>query len=178
LLLLQVVSMYCMFGLDEILRTLYVYADKRKVGFVTMQQIVDLFFVLNTDHLDRGRMKMGVLSLTIPMEETITFTRFKRLNAELPAVMFACQRLQRDMRAAFLGADWWVKKMLTYERVRKMVGGSRERTQKLIQIELQRFHQDQERLLRMEARRKAIEAEPSALRRAMMSAMQTADEFS
>ena len=172
------VATYCMFGLDEILRTLYVYADRDKVGFVTMQQIVDLFFVLNTEQLDKGRMKSGVLRLTIPMEDTVTFPRFKRLNAELPAVMFACQRLQRDMREAFLGADWWVNKMLTYEKVRKMVGGSRERTQMLIAVELRRFQEDRERLLRMEARRKAIEAEPSALRRAMLSAMQTADEFS
>ena len=176
--LIKGVSTYCMYGLDEILRQLYLFADTHKLGVVTMQQVTDLFFILNPEVLEKGRMKSGLLAMEIPMDTMIPFERFKRLNAQVPSVMFAAMRLQRDLRGYFMGAEWWVQKMIKYEKVRKSVAGSKERTKQLIEMELKRFDLDQERLLRMDRRRRMIEAEPSALKRAMMSAMQTADEFS
>ena len=135
------VSNYCMYGLDEILKSLFVFADKDRLGYVTMAQLTELFFILNPETLEKGRMKSGVIALGIPMNTKITWERFRKMNAELPSVMFAALRLQRDLRNNFMGADFWVAKMIKYAKVRQAVAGSRERTQRLIEMELKRFDQ-------------------------------------
>ena len=106
-----------------------------------MAQLTELFFILNPETLEKGRMKSGVIALGIPMNTKITWERFRKMNAELPSVMFAALRLQRDLRNNFMGADFWVAKMIKYAKVRQAVAGSRERTQRLIEMELKRFDQ-------------------------------------
>jgi predicted secreted acid phosphatase len=77
-----------------------------------------------------------------------------------------------------MGVDWWFHKMEKYKNVRRKMGQEGANVEQLVEVELQRFTEDEQREKRMAERAAKIKQEPSEFRKAYMQAAQFFDEFS
>lgn len=77
-----------------------------------------------------------------------------------------------------MGIDWWFVKMDKYKNVRRKMGAEGGNTAQLVEVELQRFTEDEQREKRMAERGAKIKQETSEFRKMFMQARQFMDEFS
>lgn len=100
----RAVGTYCMFGKDEILRFIYVYADKERVGHLTYDQFIALLNTITPYQQDRmkralkGLTKGYSLTMTLTKKSEVTFEDFKRLNEAFPVLFLPMFLLQDSMR--------------------------------------------------------------------------------
>jgi hypothetical protein len=77
-----------------------------------------------------------------------------------------------------MGIDWWFEKMVKYKEVRRKMGQEGSNTDKLVEIELERFTADEDRERRMAERSNQIKQETSEIKKTILQARQFLDEFS
>ena len=77
-----------------------------------------------------------------------------------------------------LGTDWWFEKLTKYRSVRKKMAMEGEHADEVVQQELERFKEDEEKNERMKRREQAIKQETSEVRKVILQARQFVDEFS
>lgn len=77
-----------------------------------------------------------------------------------------------------MGIDWWFQKMEKYKNVRRKMGAEGSNTAQLVEVELSRFTEDEQREKRMAERGAKIKQETSEFRKMFMQARQFMDEFS
>lgn len=77
-----------------------------------------------------------------------------------------------------MGVDWFDDKLQKYKGVRTKMSKDGAHIDELVEIELERFRNDEERAVRMKIRADAIRQETSEIRKALLQAHQFIDEFS
>ena len=77
-----------------------------------------------------------------------------------------------------MGTDWWFEKLTKYRSVRKKMAMEGEHADEVVQQELERFKEDEEKNERMKRREQAIKQETSEVRKVILQARQFVDEFS
>jgi hypothetical protein len=77
-----------------------------------------------------------------------------------------------------MGSDWFFNKLAKYKGVRRKMAADGANVEELVEIELQRFHNDEAREMRMKTRAEAIRQETSELKKTILQAHQFVDEFS
>lgn len=77
-----------------------------------------------------------------------------------------------------MGVDWWFAKLEKYHNVRRKMGAEGSNVAQRVEVELQRFTDDEMREKRMAEREKKIKQEPSEFRKVYLQAAQLLDEFS
>lgn len=77
-----------------------------------------------------------------------------------------------------MGIEWWFHKMEKYKIVRTKMAAVGGNTNQLVQLELERFKEDEEREKRMKERANKIELETSEIKKTLLKARQFLDEFS
>ena len=77
-----------------------------------------------------------------------------------------------------MGTDWFFDKLSKYKGVRRKMAADGSNVDELVEIELQRFHNDEAREMRMKSRAEAIRQETSELKKTILQAHQFVDEFS
>ncbi len=172
----RAVGTYCFFGKEEMLKSLFVFADKDNKGDITHAQFVTLLNSLNP--FDKSRAKRALQELQMIPDKAMKFDEFARLNDEFPNIMHPAFRLQHAMRQKILGDDWWFDKLSKYKGVRAKLTQSGANIDKMAQLEMDRFKADEAKVRRMKERDTAIRNEPSAIRKAYLEAQQFLDEFS
>ena len=170
------IGTYCFFGDEEILRFIFVYADKEKDGQITHEQFIALLNVINP--YDKKAARRCLKEIQLVPGKKMTFGEFRRVNDNFPTLFYPAFRLQHVMRTKFLGHDWWFKKLSKYKEVRrKMVAGSKN-TDELAEFEIKRFKEEKEREQRIKERAYEIKKETSAIRKVILEARQFIDEIS
>eukprot|EP01038_Epipyxis_sp_PR26KG_P007862 gene7862-10671_t len=169
---------YCFFGKEEILKFLFHYADEDKTGVLTFEQLEKLLNILNP--YDKLRSARALKTLTRDGKHTkpVTWTDFRKLNEQFPAIFHPAFNLQNTMRMKTIGVDWWVDKLKKYKKVRNKIEVAGTREDLLVKIELERFKGDEEKIARMQQRDIDIRNESSEVRLAILKARQFLDEFS
>jgi hypothetical protein len=124
--------------------------------------------------LERGY----TLVMKLDKKTLITFEDIKRLNEAFPALFLPMFLLQDSMREKTMGTDWFFEKLTKYKAVRRKMAADGANVEELVEIELQRFHADEEREMRMKTRAEAIRQETSELKKTILLAHQFVDEFS
>ena len=77
-----------------------------------------------------------------------------------------------------MGIEWWYSKMEKYRDVRRKMGAEGSNADRLVQVELNRFTDDEMREKRMAERAAVIKQETSEIRKVILQARQFLDEFS
>lgn len=77
-----------------------------------------------------------------------------------------------------MGVDWWFMKMEKYKEVRRKMGQEGSNAAQLVEVELSRFTEDEQREKRMAERGAKIKQETSEFKKVFMQAAQFMDEFS
>ena len=89
-------AIYCFFGREEILKFLYVYADKQKIGRITHDQFIAL---LNDMHpFDKTRAKRALKELVMVPGKEMDFYEFKDICAKFPALVHPMLNMQFVLR--------------------------------------------------------------------------------
>ena len=173
---LRSVGTYCFFGKEEVLRFMFVYADKGKKGFITHPEFVTLLNTLNP--FEKQRAKRALQEIQVNEGKQMKFEEFVQLNDEFPNTMYPAFRLQDSFRKKILGVDWWFDKLTKYKGVRTKLLASSKNTDEVAELEMARFQADQDKMRRMKARENQIRNEPSQVRKVILQAQQMLDEFS
>ena len=126
--------------------------------------------------LERGYSLVYKEKLT--KKSLITFEDFRKLNEAFPALFLPMFLLQNCMREKTMGSDWFFDKLSKYKGVRRKMAADGANVEELVEIELERFRQDEEREVRMKFRAEAIRQETSELKKTILQARQFMDEFS
>ncbi len=77
-----------------------------------------------------------------------------------------------------MGDEWWFKKLSLYKGVRSKMGKEGSNVDDIVDTELRRFKDDEERVKRMAMREAHIKQETSEIKKIIMQARQVVDEFS
>lgn len=77
-----------------------------------------------------------------------------------------------------MGIDWWFNKMEKFKNVRRKMVSEGDNVEKLVELELERFQEDDTKEKRMAERALLIKQETSEIRKVMLQAKQFLDEFS
>ena len=169
------IGTYCFFGKEQVLRFLFVFADKGTKGFITHAEFVSLLNTLNP--FEKQRAKRALQELQMVEGKKMEFPEFCRYNEEFPVIMHPAFALQNAFREKILGVDWWFDKLVKYKGVRKKLMAAGSNTDEMAELEMQRFKDDLEKTRRMKERSDKIRNEPSAIRKALLEAQQFVDEF-
>eukprot|EP01029_Cantina_marsupialis_P030946 TRINITY_DN8651_c0_g1_i1.p1 TRINITY_DN8651_c0_g1~~TRINITY_DN8651_c0_g1_i1.p1 ORF type:complete len:379 (+),score=70.87 TRINITY_DN8651_c0_g1_i1:174-1310(+) len=109
---IQVMSTYCMYGKDEILKFCFETFDKDGSGSIDEAEFVDLCKTINaTTPLFPGNFKKALEQFDKNDDGLIDFDEFKEINRRYPMVMFPAFRLQDQMQKCTLGESAWQKVM-------------------------------------------------------------------
>ena len=81
------------------------------------------------------------------------------------------------MVAQTLGVDWWFGKLSKYQNVRNKMEMVADHTDELVEIELKRFHAEEQRLERMKKLQEEIRTEASQVRKTILQARYFMDEI-
>lgn len=77
-----------------------------------------------------------------------------------------------------MGGDWFFQKLTKYKQVRTKMAMEGSQIDDIIEQELERFQEDEEKAVRMKKRADDIKQERSEVRKAILKAKQFMDEFS
>lgn len=171
----RAVSTYAMFGKQDILKFMFVFADKDKAGVITHAQFVTLLNTLNP--FDKRRAKRALQELNMVPNKEMKFEEFARLNEQFPNIMHPAFRLQDQMRKLHFGVDWWFDKLVRYKGVRRKMQQSGENIDIMAEIQMKRFQDDLAKERRMKERADEIHRETNPVRKALLEARQIVDEF-
>ena len=173
---IRAIGTYCFFGKQEILRFMFVFADKDKKGHISHAEFVTLLNSLNP--FDKQRAKRALQELQMVEDKEMDFEEFARMNDEFPNAMYPAFRLQDAFRTRILGDDWWWDKLAKYKGVRKKLMASGNNVDEMAAEEMKRFEDDVAKERRMKERDVQIRNETSAIRKTLLQARQMVDEFS
>lgn len=168
-------AIFGFFGKDEILKFMYLYADKEKIGRITHDQFIALLGELHPH--DKTRAKRALKELVMVPGKEMDFYEFKDIMSKYPALPHPMENMQFQLRNKTMGNEWWVTKLRKYKTVRRKMEASGANIDEVAAIEMKRFGEDEARNIRMEQREKAIASEPSAVKRIILHARQIADEL-
>ena len=126
------VGTYCFFGKQELLRFMFVFADKDMKGSITHAQFVTLLNTLNP--FDKQRAKRALQELQMIPDKNMEFDQFAAYNDEFPNIMHPAFRLQHAMREKILGNEWWFDKLTKYKNVRWKMTQSGANVDKMAEV--------------------------------------------
>ncbi len=150
--------------------------DKERKGFI----LASLFtsFVDKLHPYEKQRAKRALKGLNFEPTQKLTYKDVKRINDENPALFYPAYQFQDTLRKKTLGVDWWFKKLTMYSQVRQKMLKESENTAEIMEIELERFQNEELKKERMQKRDQDIKAEASQVRKALLQAKQFLDEVS
>ena len=172
---MRAVAIYGFFGKDEILKFMYLYADKQKIGRITHDQFIALLGELHPH--DKTRAKRALKELVMVPGKEMDFYEFKDIMAKYPALPHPMEIMQFRLREKTMGNEWWVDKLRKYKTVRRKMEATGANIDEVAAIEMKRFGEDEAREKRMADREREIATEPSAVKRIILHARQIADEL-
>ena len=173
---MKVISTYCFFGLDEVLKALFVFCDTDHAGFLTAQQFCALVNMLNGH---KRLSKSWYLDTAPDSSYRMYYEQFKECHHQHPLLLHPAFLLQQTLRVTTMGEEWWLKKLIVYKAVRERVSGNLSAYDKQADLEVQPFKEDAERVKRMATRAEDMRrSEGSPVRLALLQARQFLDEFS
>jgi Ca2+-binding EF-hand superfamily protein len=172
---IKAISTYCLFGPEEILRSLFLFSDKDCVSFITTEQ----FSAMLSDIYARARGVTNaiLLDLSLPKGQLMGYDTFAKIHSNYPTLLYPVFRLQNKMRETFMGVDWWIAKLGKYEAVRMKIANSERPSASKMDLEMSRWEEDEARTARMAVRAREINKGGSALKIAFLKAKQLADEL-
>lgn len=171
----RAISTYSMFGKEDVLKFMFVFADKDKAGVITHAQFVTLLNTLNP--FDKRRAKRALQELQMIPDKEMKFKEFATLNDEFPNIMHPAFQLQDAMRKKHFGVDWWFDKLVKYKGVRRKMQQSGANVDLMAEIQMKRFEDDVAKEKRMKERALDIHRETNGIRKALLEARQFVDEF-
>lgn len=172
----RVLGTFCFFGKEEILRFIYVFTDKARVGDISAGDFERLIEMINP--VEKLRARRALKMMKIDPKRRFTLQDFLVLNGEYPALFNQVFLLQHAMRTQTLGDTWWFNKLSKYRAVRSKMAMEGDRVQEMVDLELERFHEDQARAERMAQREVLINNEADGVRKTLLQARQFLDEIS
>jgi hypothetical protein len=172
---LRCVGTFCLFGKVEILKFLFVYADKEKEGHLLHEQFIQLVNTVNP--YDKKLAKRSLKEVSLMPGTEMDFAEFSRLSDTFPSLFKSFFSFQNKLRTKFLGIEWWFVKMTKYKGVRKKLVSGTKNTDEVANVLIKRFKDDKIRDERMRQREKEIHLETSTVRKAILEARQFIDEI-
>ena len=107
----SVVSTYCLFGPEEILRFAFNVVDEDKSGFVSMAEMDNLAAWLHKDGPANLNTAMKKIQEKYDQGDgNISFESFRQINREFPFLFHPAFALQDSMMQCVLGQRWWDRK--------------------------------------------------------------------
>jgi hypothetical protein len=173
---MKVASTFGLFGKEQILRSLFMFADYDKVGYITTEQFTDLLNVLNP--YEKRRAKKAMLNLALEPRKMISYPEFEHMYNQFPNILHTAFELQASLRENTMGNEWWLNKLRKYKGVREKLTEKDSITDKLRALEIERFKEDEAKAERLAKRAQAIKTTNSAVRKTILEAQQFLDELS
>ena len=104
----QVLSTYCMYGKDEILRFCFETFDKDGSGSIDEQEFIELTKTINNmNPTFPGNFQRALTEFDRNDDGLIDFDEFRELNRRYPLILFPAFRLQDRMQKGTLGERRW-----------------------------------------------------------------------
>ena len=106
----HVLSTYCMYTRDDILKFAFDTFDKDGSGAIDEEEYCEVMKGLNSSNpVFPGNFQRALEEFDQNDDGLIDFNEFKSLARQYPILFFPAFRLQDRMQQATLGAAWWVK---------------------------------------------------------------------
>lgn len=109
---LLVVTTYCFFEPEEILRFCFYCFDQDKTGFFSVDDLNRLMNVVHNIRIGKtvtGTVKSSWMKLTFD-EDQIDFKQFTKIHVNFPRLFEPAFRLQQQMMVKTMGELWWTLK--------------------------------------------------------------------
>jgi len=172
---MKAISTYCLFGPEEILKTLFLFTDKDCVSFITTEQFTEMLSDIHARARDVTNAIL--LDLSLPKGQLMGYDTFAKIHFSYPTLLYPVFRLQNKMRETFMGVPWWIAKLGKYEAVRMKIANAEKPSASKVDLEMSRWEEDEARTKRMAVRAREINKGGSALKIAFLKAKQLADEL-
>lgn len=101
---MRVIAIFCMFGLEEILKSIFAFADSDKTGYVTTKQYVDLITDINGG--SNSAIRVWLLKKAPSPNDTMNYKKFKKNHESYPVLIYPIIMLQKKIRLKTLGKLW------------------------------------------------------------------------
>lgn len=106
-----VVTTYCLFGPNEIIRFAFNVVDEDKSGFASFEELDNLATWLHKDGPANLNTAIEKIKTTYDQgDQNVSFESFKKVQKEYPFLFFPAFKLQEDMMVRVFGKRWWQKK--------------------------------------------------------------------
>lgn len=117
----QVLSTYCMYGKDEILRFCFETFDKDGSGSIDEQEFIELTKTINNmNPTFPGNFQRALQEFDRNDDGLIDFEEFIELNRRYPLILFPAFRLQDRMQKGTLG-EWRWSSIMKQQQKNKMI---------------------------------------------------------
>jgi hypothetical protein len=178
---MRAIGTYCFFGKEEIVKFIYVFIDRERKGYILFSTFNDFIEKLHPYEKLRARRAIKQMQLhpkKLKMDSKISYEDLRKYNNEFPALFFPAFAWQDTLRNKTLGVDWWFEKLTLYSQVRKKILKAGQNAEEVIELEIDRFKEEENRKDRIAKRAVDIKNEGSEIRRAILKAKQFLDEVS
>jgi len=116
----QVVTTYCLFGPNEILRFAFSVVDEDQSGFVSLEELDNLASWLHKG--GPANLNTAILKIKEKYDKgdgNLSFETFKKIYREFPFIFYPAFRLQEGMMQTVFGQKWWDKKRKELDMVKE-----------------------------------------------------------
>lgn len=117
----RVLSTYCMFTKDEILRFAFECFDVDGSGTIDEKEFIELCKTINNaSPTFPGNFRNALLEFDVNEDGLIDYSEFLELDRRYPLVLFPAFRLQDRMQKISMGENMWHKVVESYDRQKKI----------------------------------------------------------
>ena len=113
-----VLSTYCMFGRQDVLKFCFFVFDKDKNGYIEQDELIALVEMLHGNN-PNANCKTALDKFDTNCDGKIDFDEFTALNNQYPMLLFPAFRIQESMMNNSMGELWWKSRKVMLENERK-----------------------------------------------------------
>ena len=118
---IRVLSTYCMFSKDEILRFCFDCFDVDGSGTIDEKEFVELCKTVNNAAPSfPGNFKKALEEFDVNEDGLIDYAEFLELDRRYPIILFPAYRLQDTLQRNSLGEKGWVKVIESYNKIKRI----------------------------------------------------------